>query len=137
MSADERLAALLRRTANVQLFLICMRPTALHDTESDEGKALLVEHLDWQFAMEEQGLLFGAGPLDYQHEPADPPERPMIDAFGMSVIAAPTREAAEAIAATEPFTLRGWRETQVVSWHLNEGVGAPLARELVERAKEQ
>jgi uncharacterized protein YciI len=137
MSIDERLSALLSRIANVQLFLICMRPTPLHDMESDEGKALLVEHLEWQFAMEEQGLLLGAGPLDYQYQPDDPPARPMVDAFGMSVIAASTREAAETVAATEPFTRRGWRETQVVSWHLNEGVGAPLARELVERTKEQ
>lgn len=137
MTDADALDQLLGRLANVQLFIVFMRPTALHDLESDEGEALLVEHLQWQFSLEEQGLLLGAGPLDHQYEPPEPRADPLTDAFGISIIAAASREHAEAIAATEPFSRRGWRQTQVVSWHLNEGVGAALARELVDRAKER
>lgn len=130
---SETLEGLLARCANVQLFIIFMRPTALHDLETEEGKALLTEHLQWQFSMEERGILLGAGPLDWLYETSARPERPQTDAFGISIVAASSREKAEEIAATEPFTRVGWREIQVVSWHLNEGVGAPLARQLVEQ----
>jgi uncharacterized protein len=132
---DEALSLehLLSRMANVQLFIILMRPTELHVVNSDEGKELLREHLQWQFDLEERGLLLGAGPLDFQYKRPTGDEK-LVDAIGISIIAATSREEAERIAATEPFRMHGWRETQVVSWHLNEGVGAALARELVAAA---
>src|SRR5262245_2640371 len=133
MNTTPTLDQLLKRIANVRLFMMFMRPTPLHDLESEEGKQLLREHLQWQFDLEDRGILLGAGPIDHGHEPA-PLHNPLISAFGLSILVAATREEAERIAATEPFSLRGWRETQVVSWHLNEGVACGLGREMLDAA---
>jgi uncharacterized protein YciI len=120
-----------RRAYRVPLYWILMRATEKHDLTSAEGKELLREHLQWQFDLEERGMLLGAGPLDVGYERAVT-DRPILDAWGVSIVAAPSREAAERIASTEPFRVAGWRENIVASWALNEGSAAELARRLVE-----
>jgi hypothetical protein len=57
----------------------------------------------------------------------------MLNASGMYVLAVPSREAAEAIARTEPFEAAGWRRHTVVLWNLNEGAAWQLAQELLAR----
>jgi|SRR5581483_1743041 len=121
------------RAYRIPLYWILMRPTDKHDLTTDEGKELLRRHLQWQYDLEERGILLGAGPLDPGHE-RPRADRPILDAFGVSIVAAPSREEAERIAATEPFRQAGWREHLVVSWSLNEGLAASLARQLVDAA---
>jgi hypothetical protein len=50
----------------------------------------------------------------------------------MYFIVAPSREAAEAIAASEPFEAAGWRTHTLCSWMLNEGTAVPLVRSMIE-----
>jgi uncharacterized protein YciI len=134
MTVPASLDELRARWHNVPLFIIFMWATELHDLESDEGKELLREHLQWQFDLEEKGVLLGGGPLDFRYE-RPPTEGPHVDAMGISIIAARSRQEAEQIAATEPMRRKGWRLNEVVSWNLNEGVGAALARQVVAAAE--
>ena len=121
------------RAHKVPLYWILMRATDKHDLTTDEGREILTRHLQWQFDLEERGVLLGGGPLDVGYERA-PTDRPILDAWGVSIIAAASREEAERVAATEPFRQAGWREHLVVSWTLNEGLATSLARQLVENA---
>jgi uncharacterized protein YciI len=133
MAGQATLDELRARSHDVSLFIIFMWTTELHDLASEVGKELLREHLQWQFDLEEQGVLLGGGPLNFRYEPP-PTDAPHVDAMGISIIAARSREEAERIAATEPMRMRGWRLNEVVSWNLNEGVAAALAREVVAAA---
>jgi hypothetical protein len=47
-------------------------------------------------------------------------------------VAVASREAAEEIAAAEPFERAGWRTPKVCTWMLNEGAAVALARQLVQ-----
>jgi uncharacterized protein len=123
-----------------QLYVVLMQPTERYDTTSDAGRELLRRHLQWQFELEDRGILLGAGPFGtlggaqthQQFHEQVAPHREMLDASGMSIIAAPSPEVAEAIAQTEPFELAGWRKHVLVAWTLNEGVAWRVARQLVE-----
>jgi uncharacterized protein YciI len=107
------------RTANIALFAIFMRPTDdFQGPETPHGAALLAEHLQYLFDLQDQNLLLAAGPLDPESRSNE----------GMCIVGADSREQAEAIAAAEPFGKAGWRINTVRSWHLNEGVLVPAAR---------
>lgn len=136
MSMDEIMA----RMARLQLYAIFMRPTEKYDTESEEGRQIMRRHLQFQLEMEDRGILLAAGPLDDYgrastltkfHESTPPGER-LIDASGMYFIVAPSREEAEAIAASEPFEAAGWRTHTLCNWMLNEGTAVPVVRSMIE-----
>jgi uncharacterized protein YciI len=109
------------RHAEVQLYAVFMRPTEKQQSpETPEGAEMLRQHFLYWWELEEQGKLFGAGPMD----PGT------ADQTGFSIIAASTREEAETLAHAEPFHKAGWRVNEVHSWHLNEGVAVPLGQRL-------
>lgn len=127
------------RMGRVNMFAIFMRPTDKYDVSTSEGQALMRQHLQFQLNLEDRGILLAAGPLNLQTpvpvgrpRPADPD--PIIDASGMYLVAGASREAAESIAASEPFERAGWRTHTVCTWMLNEGAAVQLARRLVEAA---
>ena len=136
MSMDE----IMPRMARLQLYSIFMRPTEKYDTESDEGREIMRRHLQFQLEMEDKGILLAAGPLDdygrastlAKYRESTPPGERLIDASGMYFIVAPSREAAEAIAASEPFEAAGWRTHTLCNWMLNEGTAVPLVRSMIE-----
>jgi uncharacterized protein YciI len=132
----EIMARMGRRTANA----IFMRPTEQYDTASDEGRELMRRHLLFQLDLQDRGVLLAAGPIDgggsastLEKYRANAPMTPgrLIDASGMYFIVASSREAAEAIAAAEPFESAGWRTHTLCEWMVNEGTALPLLRDMI------
>ncbi len=135
MSMDEIMA----RMARLELYAIFMRPTEKYDTESDEGREIMRRHLQFQLEMEDRGILLAAGPLDdfgrastlAKFRASTPAGERLIDASGMYFIAAPSREAAEEIASSEPFEAAGWRTHTLCTWMLNEGTAVSLVKSML------
>ena len=130
------------RMGRVNLFAIFMRPTDKYDVSTPQGQELMRRHLQFQLDLEDRGTLLAAGPLNLQAPPpigrprsADPD--PIIDASGMYLVAVANRDAAEAIAASEPFERAGWRTHTVCTWMLNEGAAVSLARRLVDPIRKE
>ncbi|MGP4110788.1 YciI family protein [Streptomyces sp. 4N509B] len=119
------------RMALLPFFAVFMRPTALFDWSTDEGELLMREHLRWQLALEDEGRLLAAGPLNYGEPPTE--DDPIVNAGSMFILAARSREEAEDIVAQDPFVLRGWRTHAIRTWLLNEGVAREAARPVSER----
>ena len=128
-----------------QLYLIVMQPTESYDVSSELGRDVLRRHLQWQFSMEDQGILLGAGPFNqlgqaqtqeqFRNQVASHSD--MLNASGMYIIAAESAEAAEAIARTEPFEAMGWRTHRLVVWNLNEGLAWRTARQMMETLQQR
>jgi len=111
------------RMANIQLFTVSMRATdKFQSPQTEQGAALLAEHLRYVFDLVDQNRVLAAGPLDREHDAATG----RVD--GIAIIRADSRDQAEAIAADEPFHKAGWRINTVRSWELNMGTLVPAAR---------
>ena len=93
-----------------QLYAIFTAPTA------GIGAVLenLEPHLKFQIGLEEQGIMFAAGPLWSDDETEWRGE-------GMVVVRASSREAAVAIAEADPMHKCGARSFTVRPWMINEG----------------
>lgn len=72
-------------------------------------------HLDYQVKLQENGIMFGAGPLKEEGEPNGPP------LAGMIIIRADSFEEAKAIADADPMHSSGARTYTLRKWTLNEG----------------
>ena len=131
MSARLTAEQVYARMARLPFFVVLMRPTADYRPDTETGRELMRAHLQWQLELEEEGRLLAAGPLN----PGEPVshDHPIVNAGGMYVIAAATREEAERIAAREPFAVAGWRTHVVCPWLLNEGVVRDRAAAVVDR----
>ncbi len=109
------------RLAQVQLYVVFMRPTEKQQSPATpEGAEMLRQHFLYWWELEDQGKLFGAGPLD----------RGTPEQIGFCILAVDSREEAEALAHAEPFHGAGWRVNEVHSWELNEGLAVPIGRQL-------
>jgi uncharacterized protein len=140
MTREMTLEEIRARLAGLQLYAIFMRPTEKYDTQSEEGRELMRRHLQFQLDMEDRGLLLGAGPLQgagqaptlSAYRELNPPESGrIIDASGMYIIAAPSREAAEEIACSEPFEVAAWRTHTLCTWQLNEGTAIAVVKAMI------
>jgi uncharacterized protein YciI len=117
--ADEEtmtaLDAELGRMRNWQLWLLEMTPKDKWPDLSagfpQDFATTLLAHLKWLEALEQEGKLVLSGPVDMDSGLGP----------GLSVIRAASREEAEALAATEPFAIAGYRDNAVRSWSVNEG----------------
>lgn len=78
----------------------------------DRVPAALLDHLRWLIGIEKQGLVFLSGPLTA-------PDGTMTG--GMTVFRCASLEAAEALAAADPFAVAGAIEYSVQRWQVNEG----------------
>ena len=140
MNSEATMPEIMARMGRLTAYAVFMRPTAKYNTESDEGRELMRRHLLFQLDMEDNGTLLAAGPLDsggsastlqkYRDGVPQGDDR-LIDASGMYFIVAPSREAAEAIAASEPFEAAGWRTHTLCQWMVNEGTALPLLRDML------
>jgi len=140
MNANATMPEIMARMGRLTAYAIFMRPTEKYDTESDEGRELMRRHLLFQLEMQDSGVLLAAGPIDgggststldkYNTNAPMTPGR-LIDASGMYFIVAPSREAAEDIARSEPFEAAGWRTHTLCEWMVNEGTALPLLREMI------
>ncbi len=80
-------------------------------TTREQLGTTLPAHLDHQVRLEQEGILFAAGPLDAE----DGSRR------GLIVIRAESFEEARRIADTDPFHAQGLRTYTVERWTVNEG----------------
>lgn len=71
-------------------------------------------HLDYQVKLENEGTMFGAGPLFEENDTGMPKA-------GLIIIRASSFEEAKAIADADPFHSSGIREYTLSKWVLNEG----------------
>jgi uncharacterized protein YciI len=118
------LEEILASLANIELFVVFMRPTEAFEgpLASEEGRRLLTEHLQYLFEIQRSGQLLGSGPLDLDVERIS----------GICILRAPSREDAERIAYAEPYHQAGWRTNTVQSWQLNEGLFIEAVNALVD-----
>lgn len=121
----ERLIRIRDGLPKLQAYVIYMRPTdQFRGGDTEEGAAVLLDHLDYLFDLEAKGILLGSGPVgDYTPERLE----------GMCFVAAKTLEDAERIAHNEPFHKAGWRINEARKWRINEGVIIDVVRAALER----
>ncbi|HZT50410.1 MAG TPA: YciI family protein [Stellaceae bacterium] len=100
--------AVLAKLLHKELYVVITEP--LH---TPEIAAKLHEHLQGQIALEREGIMFGAGPL--QDEGKDKPTR------GMWIIRAKSFADAHAIVARDIFHKSGLRTYKLYKWQMNEG----------------
>lgn len=145
MSEEMSMEQIRPRLAGLKLYAIFMRPTEKYNTQSEEGRELMRRHLQFQLEMEDEGILLAAGPLNNAgqastlssyREVMPEADSTIIDASGMYFIVAPSQEAAEEIARSEPFEAAGWRTHTLCVWQLNEGTAVPVVREMLRLASE-
>jgi uncharacterized protein YciI len=117
---------LTHRHCEIPLFVVMMKAgPKLKGRDTPEGAEMLRQHFLYLWELEAQGKLLGSGPLD----PGTP------DQEGMAIIAASSREEAEAIAHEEPFGKAGWRINRVRAFNLNEGLATALGRQLTGKGR--
>jgi len=93
-----------------KLFFVCVT-TAVRPAE--ELEANLQGHKDYLKGLEDQGLLFAAGPLlDAQAK---------FDGTGMIVFATSDFAQAKSLADNDPFHAKGMRTYTLRPWQVNEG----------------
>ncbi|RPE62948.1 hypothetical protein EDD53_2987 [Pacificibacter maritimus] len=73
----------------------------------------LKDHLNYQIKLEQEGKLFGAGPMFGEDD--DRPEA------GLIILRAKDRDEARALADADPFHSSGLRSYTLKRWKLNEG----------------
>ena len=109
MAVDQgRLDAMTSKFLRKELYVIVTDP--LHTPEIAEK---LHEHLEGQIALEREGIMFGAGPL--QDEGKERPTR------GMWIVRAKSFAEAHAIADRDIFHKSGLRTYKLYRWSMNEG----------------
>lgn len=101
---EELYARMLRRS----LWVVTTRPA-----RGPGMQELLPAHLDYQVAMEREGVLFGAGPIFE--------EGGSVPTGGMIILRAEDEAAARALADADPFHAAGLRSYTLHRWMLNEG----------------
>ena len=75
-------------------------------------QAALLDHYRWIIDLEKQGAVFASGPLFAKDGK---------QGVGMTVFRAADIEAAEALAAGDPFCRCGAAEFEIERWQINEG----------------
>jgi len=85
----------------------------------EEWTVTLDEHLVWMKRQHDSGTIMMSGPT---------PDRK----YGQYLIRAESREAAERVAASDPFTAAGLTDFEIIEWEVHQimGVGPFTAREL-------
>ena len=110
------------RAAHARLYIIDMLPVA---GAAAGAPQLLRDHYAYLFKLEAEGLLYGAGPVNF--EPAGPSR-------DLAIVAAASPEEALRIAEGEPFHRAGRRLNSIRAHTMNEGVACYVGRAMSERA---
>jgi hypothetical protein len=93
-----------------QLYAIFTTPTAGIEQILEN----LEEHLAFQVSLENEGILYAAGPMWSDDEQS-------WDGDGLVVVRAASRDEARAIAERDPMHISGARKFTVRPWMINEG----------------
>lgn len=78
-----------------------------------DREAVKAEHYEYQFSLEDRGILFAAGPL--LKEDGKP------GGTGMIVVRAKSIDEAREIADGDPFHKHGFRKYRIQPWRISEG----------------
>lgn len=97
------------RVVTENLYAVLTTPVV----EREQIMAALPDHLDYQVALEERGIMFAAGPL-FDRDGAPP-------RAGLIIIRANSFAEAEEIAKADPMHARGLRAYTLDKWQINEG----------------
>lgn len=110
VAQETDLAELAASLANFEIWLIESTPV-----RPEQFPEFIAEHLEYQFMLEREGIMFAAGPL-IEGEVANPGERP-----GLIAVRADSLEEATAIAEADPMHTSGTRTYTIRGWRINEG----------------
>lgn len=99
---------MLDKALKKQLYVIVTTAVA----PRDEIEKILPQHLEHQIRLEQEGIMFGAGPLFTEQGKGG---------RGMIIVRAASFDEARAIADRDPFHRLGLRTYTVDRWQLNEG----------------
>ena len=125
MESEPSLEELQGRMARLLLHVVFMTPTdRFRSGTAEENREISRQHLLYLRHLEETGKLFGVGPLDSGLTQGR--------LEGMCILLTSSREEAESLAQDDPWHKLGWRVNTVRSWTINEGVGVPLAKSIVQ-----
>jgi uncharacterized protein YciI len=89
------------------MWFLCQRHNVL---ARDKWTVKLDEHLPWMKRMHEEGKIIMSGPH---------PSR----AFAMYLIRAASKDEAEKIAASDPFTVAGHTRFELIEWEVHQIMG--------------
>ncbi|MEK9658456.1 MAG: hypothetical protein VW450_00705 [Chloroflexota bacterium] len=112
------------RVARAQLYLYQAQPVAGAPAPTTAQEHALLAHLH---QLEQQGRLYGYGPLGHRGE------GPMANVPALGIIAASSLADAEAMAAADPYVLARLRTVGVRGHTMNEGVACYVGRALSRR----
>lgn len=107
--SEERIRELTKGMLRKRLYVVLSKGGAA----ADELARHLPAHLEYMIDLEKQGILFASGPL------AEGDGRMRGD--GMTILRAPSAEAARAIASADPFVVHGLRSFELREWTVMEG----------------
>jgi len=119
---DGTIEELTAHNANATLYLVQMEPTDIERTQQQRDE-VLHNHFVWLRENEMAARLLSCGPTERLDG------KPGGDS-GLGIVAAPSLEAAQAIAAAEPNGIAGYRVLTTRRWLLNEGLAAPIGKSL-------
>ena len=107
--SEERIRELTKSMLRKRLYVVLSKGGAA----ASEIAKLLPAHLEYMIGLEKQGVLFASGPL----AEADG----SIRGDGLTILRAESAETARAIAATDPFVVKGLRSFEIREWTVMEG----------------
>lgn len=102
-------AELMQRMIAREFYLIDSTPLA----PFEDFQPFLKDHLLYLIGLEKAGILFASGPLKDRSG--------TMNGAGITIVRAESFEAAEKIAANDPFVKAGLRKGTVHKWTVNEG----------------
>ncbi|MEL7536516.1 MAG: YciI family protein [Pseudomonadota bacterium] len=107
---ESDIAKLAASLQNFKVWLIETRPA-----KPEQFGDYIMAHLEYQFELEREGVLFAAGPL-LETEKVPPPLTP-----GLIAVRADSLEQAQQIADADPMHSSGTRTYTIRTWVINEG----------------
>lgn len=109
MSADASKPAHAPNKLGKRLYVVITEPIEA----AGNRQAARAEHLEYQYKLEREGIMFAAGPfLDERGEP---------NGSGLIIYRAASLEAATEIARNDPFHKLGFRKFRIMPWRVSEG----------------
>ena len=108
-ATEARIRELTKRMLRKKLYVVLSKGGAAPEKIAER----LPQHLEYMIGLEKQGVLFASGPL----AEADGKTR----GDGLTILRAPSAEAARKIAEADPFVINGLRSFELREWTVMEG----------------
>ena len=106
---EERIRELTKAMLRKKLYVVLSKGGAA----AEEIAKHLPSHLEYMIGLEKRGVLFASGPL------AETDGKTRGD--GLTILRAPSAEAARKIAEADPFVVNGLRRFELREWTVMEG----------------